>query len=189
MSDTLETWCKDHANFSQLLNLLEVQVGFFLEDQKPNYGLMLDILYYMTHYPDVFHHPKEDLVSARIRKLDAGAGVLVEDLMQQHVVLRESGAKMLELLQGITDGVMLKRESVEEPARIYIAYFRSHMKKEESEIFPLAQTLLSEVDWADIETAAPFKADPLFGDGSLESRYTVLHQQIVMEAGRARGNK
>jgi hypothetical protein len=27
---------------------------------------MLDIMFYMTHYPTLLHHPKEDLAFARI---------------------------------------------------------------------------------------------------------------------------
>lgn len=181
MSDIIDTWRKDHINFSRLLDLLEAQVSLYLEGQSPRYDLMLDILYYMTRYPDIFHHPKEDLASLRARELDPGAGVVVGELMRQHVVLRDSGAKLLEQLQGIVDGAMLRRESVKEPAETYIAYFRGHMRKEESEIFPLLRTLLSEADWAAIEKAAPFEADPLFGDGLLEKRYESLHRQIVRE--------
>lgn len=182
MLNIIDTWRNDHANFTQLLDRLEAQIQLYLEDKTPNYDLMLDILYYMTHHPDIFHHPKEDLASARAKALDAGTGAVVDELMQQHVVLRESGAKLFEQLQGIIDGAMLKRESIEEPARIYIAYFRSHMKKEESEIFPMLLALLGEEDWAAIEKEAPFKEDPLFGHGSLEKQYQGLHQQIAREA-------
>ncbi|MBK6631399.1 MAG: hemerythrin domain-containing protein [Betaproteobacteria bacterium] len=104
MTHIIDNWRQDHANFSQLLDLLEAQVKRFLEAQTPNYDLMSDILYYMTHYPDIFHHPKEDLVSARAKELDASAGVVVDELMRQHVVLRESGEKLFELIQGILAG-------------------------------------------------------------------------------------
>ncbi|HEX2530712.1 MAG TPA: hemerythrin domain-containing protein [Burkholderiaceae bacterium] len=181
-ANIVDTWKRDHVNFSQLLDLLEAQIGLFHEDQTPNYELMLDILYYMTHYPDIFHHPKEDLTAARARDLDAGAATAVHELMRQHAVLRESGAKLLKQLQGIVDGAMLKRESAEQAARAYIAYFRSHMRQEELKIFPLAQKLLSKRDWAAIEKAAPFREDPLFGEGALEKRYERLHRQIVQEA-------
>jgi hemerythrin-like domain-containing protein len=185
MSNIIDTWRKDHTNFSRLLDLLEAQIDLYLEGQSPRYDLMLDILYYMIRYPDIFHHPKEDLVSLRAKELDPRAGVGVDELVLQHVVLRESGAKLLEQLQGIVDGMMLKRESVKEPAGTYIAYFRAHMRKEESEIFPLLRTLLSAADWVAIEKAAPFEEDPLFGDGSLEKRYESLHRQIVREVESA----
>lgn len=182
MPDFIETWSTDHKNFSHLLDLLEGEIGHFLDDQTPNYDLMLDILYYMTHYPDVFHHPKEDLAAVRVKELDAGAAAVLDELTRQHVVLRESGVKLLELLEVIVDGAMLKRETVDEQARTYIAYFRSHMKKEESDIVPVMRALLSKDDWAAIEKAAPFEEDPLFGNGMLEKRYETLHRQIMRDA-------
>ena len=182
-SAIFEAWSRDHRNFSHLLDLLEVEIERFLEDQTPRYDFMLDILYYMTRYPDIFHHPKEDLVAARVKQLDPGAGEVVDGLMQQHMVLRDSGTKLIELLETIVDGGMLKRESVNAPARTYIAYFRSHMKQEETDILPLMRRLLNKDDWAAIEKAAPFREDPLFGNGMLEKRYEALHQHIVREAG------
>lgn len=181
MPNVIDTWKKDHANFSQLLDLLEVELQRHLDDQSPNYGLMLDILYYMIHYPDIFHHPKEDLVSERIRELDTNAREVVDELMRQHVILRDSGAQLHGQLEAIMDGAMLKRASIAQPATTYINYFRRHMKKEEAEIFPLAQKLLSREDWAAIEKEAPFKDDPLFGNGVLEKQYERLHQQINRE--------
>jgi hemerythrin-like domain-containing protein len=56
----------EHANFDMLLELLEGQLDLFHDGKSPDYALMLDIMFYMTHYPDAFHHPREDLAFARI---------------------------------------------------------------------------------------------------------------------------
>ena len=63
MTDTFAFWHADHVNFGRLLNLLEKQLALFDTGASPDYDLMLDILYYMTHYADVVHHPKGDLSS------------------------------------------------------------------------------------------------------------------------------
>jgi hemerythrin-like domain-containing protein len=52
-------WHADHVNFGRLLNLLEGELRRLHDDRSPDYELMLDIMYYMTHYSDVLHHPKE----------------------------------------------------------------------------------------------------------------------------------
>lgn len=182
MSTSIDTWRKDHANFLQLLSLLEAQIKFFHEDITPNYELMFDIMYYMTHYPDLFHHRKEDIVFEKVKKIDTDASVVVDELMRQHVVLRESGTKLVENLEGVIAGAMLARASVEAPGQTYIAYFRSHMNKEEAEIFPLALKLLSDQDWSAIDAAEPSPVDPLFGE-SVQERYLTLHQHIAREAG------
>lgn len=184
MSTRIDTWREEHANFSRLLSLLEAQIKLFHEDLTPSYELMLDIMYYMTHYPDLFHHPREDIVFAKVKKIDAGASDVVDELMRQHVVLRESGAKLVESLEGVIAGAMLARASIEAPGQTYIAYFRSHMNKEEEEIFPLALKLLSDQDWNDVEAAEPSAADPLFGE-SVQQRYRSLHQHIAREVGCA----
>ena len=182
MSTHIDTWREDHVHFSRLLNLLEAQIGFFHEDLTPNYELMLDITYYMTHYPDLFHHPKEDIVFEQVKKLDPAASTVVDELMRQHVVLRESGAKLVESLEGVIAGTMLARASVEAPGQTYIAYFRSHMLKEEAKIFPLALQLLSDQDLSADDAAEPSPADPLFGE-SVQQRYRSLHQHIAREVG------
>ena len=184
MSDTIDTWRKDHANFSQLLDLLEADLRLFHEQRTPNYELMRDIIYYMTHCPDLFHHPKEDIVFSIVKKIDASATSVVDDLMHQHVILRESGAKLLDNLEGAIAGAMLARTSIEAPGQTYISYFRNHMSKEEGEIFPLALKLLSDMDWCDVDAAVPSVADPLFGE-SVQTRYLTLHQHIARKTGCA----
>lgn len=140
----------------------------------------------MTHYPDLFHHPKEDLVFEKVKKIDASARFVVNELMGQHVVLRESGAKLLENLEAVMAGAMLARVSVEAPGQTYIAYFRQHMHQEESQIFPLAAKRLSDADWSAVNAAAAFAVDPLFGQ-SVHERYLALHRYMALEAGCACG--
>ena len=67
MPDTLALWHAEHVNFTRLLNLLDDQLSLFHDGGSPDYALMLDIMFYMTHYSDVLHHPKEDLVFAKIK--------------------------------------------------------------------------------------------------------------------------
>ena len=59
MSDSIARWHAEHVNFAKLLDLLEGQLDLFHKGESPDYELMLDIMFYMTHYPDVLHHPKE----------------------------------------------------------------------------------------------------------------------------------
>jgi len=59
MSDSIAVWHAEHVNFATLLNRLEAELERFQEGGVPDYELMLDIMFYMTHYPDVLHHPKK----------------------------------------------------------------------------------------------------------------------------------
>ena len=55
------------------------------------------------------------------------------------------------------------------------------MRTEESEILPLAERLLSETDWAEIDAAIATFDDPLFGS-EVHERYAGLREQINRQA-------
>ena len=53
--------------------ILTAELDRFSRGQAPDYELMLDIMFYMTHYPDAVHHPKEDLAFAKIAERQPGS--------------------------------------------------------------------------------------------------------------------
>ena len=182
MSDTIALWHAEHVNFAQLLDLLEGQLDLFHKGESPDYELMLDIMFYMTHYPDELHHPKEDLAFARIKQRAADSGRIVDELTEQHALLKESGDALLHALDDIVnDSIITPRAHVEEAARAYVADFRRHMHTEETAIFPLAATLLRASDWVAIDAAIRHMDDPLFAKNG-EERYAALRRQIAREA-------
>jgi hemerythrin-like domain-containing protein len=181
MSDSISLWQAEHVNFATLLDLLEEQLDLFHRGKKPDYEMMLDIMFYMTHYPDVLHHPREDLAFERVLELDASSRPIVDDLAEQHIRLKDFGDVLVRSLENIVDGSITARDRVEVPGRAYIAEFRNHMLKEEKAILPLAAKLLSDGDWAAIGAAIKHIDDPVFGTKS-EERYASLRQQIAREA-------
>lgn len=181
MSDILAQWHTEHVNFAKLLNILEAQLNLFHDGERPNYELMLDVMFYMTNYPDVLHHPREDLAFARIRELDTSTEPMVNELSKQHAQLRNVGEQLVRALSDIVNGSIVPRESVEVPGRAYITSFRSHMRTEENEILPKAANLLRDKDWTAITAAIRHIDDPLFGKAS-EKRYASIHEQIARQA-------
>jgi hemerythrin-like domain-containing protein len=177
MPHTLTLWQAEHVNFARLLDLLERQLASFHEGASPDYELMLEIMYYMTHYPDVVHHPKEDLVFARIRERDPSARATIDRLMDEHATLKRDGQELVQELDGVLDGSIASRGRIEAAGRAYLATFRAHMGTEESEILPLAARLLRPADWTAIDAAIGQFQDPLFGPRT-EQRYTALSRHI-----------
>jgi uncharacterized protein YlaN (UPF0358 family) len=49
MHKTLALWRADHLNFAKLLQLVDVQLERFHAGVTPQYELMLETMYYMTH--------------------------------------------------------------------------------------------------------------------------------------------
>ena len=87
MGNVISKLRTEHVNFRKLLDLLEVQLDLFHRGESPDYQLMTDILDYMTHYPDVFHHPKEDVIFSRLLERDSSIAQSVEELARQHHVI------------------------------------------------------------------------------------------------------
>lgn len=181
MPTILAQWHDEHVNFAKLLNILEAQLNLFHDGERPNYELMLDVMFYMTNYPDVLHHPREDMAFARIREIDTSAEPLVNELSKQHAQLRATGEQLVRALSDIVNGSIAPRESVEGPGRAYITSFRSHMRTEENDILPIAAKLLGDKDWSAIRAAIQHIDDPLFGKAS-EKRYASIHEQIARQA-------
>ena len=181
MPTTLALWHAEHVNFARLLNLLDGQLVLFHGGKVPDYELMLNIMFYMTHYSDVLHHPKEDLVFAKIREREKGVAATVDKLAAQHARLHDAGRELVRQLEDIVNGTISSREAVEAVARDYVGTLRSHMRLEEDEILPLADQLLTGGDWKAIHAAIEHIEDPLFGKDT-EARYVALSQQIARQA-------
>ena len=181
MSDSIAIWHAEHANFAKLLDLLEGELDLFHQGESPDYKMMLDIMFYMTRYSDVVHHPKEDLAFARIKERHASARPIVDELSGQHQRLKECGSALVQALDDIVNGSITSREHVEAPGRAYVSDWRQHMRTEETAILPLAAKLLRGRDWAAINAVIRHIDDPVFGkDG--EERYAALRRQIAREA-------
>jgi len=181
MLDGIALWSRDHTNFAVLLDLLERQLDLFHEGESADYGLMLDIMFYMTHYTDLVHHPREDLAFARIKEREPGVEAVVAELEAQHVVLKQAGEALTRALDDVVNGSITSRDHVETPARRYLQTFRGHMEREEATLMPLLQGLLRQRDWLAIDAQIQHIEDPVFGK-NFDERYAALRRQIAREA-------
>ena len=182
MSSPTRLWHAEHENFSRLLDVLDKQVALFRAGEHPNYELMLDVVSYLRHFPDRFHHTREDVAFARLAARDPGMQLTVNRLLQEHRVLAEAADRLLALLNQVADEAIISRAEVEAAAATYLVYYRHHMASEEHDIMPRAAALLTSEDWAAVAAAAPSGRDPLFGDESV-ARYRELRRLIAIEAG------
>ena len=183
MQYTLMLWHADHVNFERLLKLLEAELARLHDGDDPDYPLMLEIMYYMTHYADALHHPKEDVVFARIKARDSRLGESVDGLTHQHVQLHQSGEEMVRELDDVLNGSIAPRERIERATRLYMDALRAHMRFEEAVILPAAARLLDDRDWSEIDAAITNFDDPVFGSKE-HDRYTRIREQINEHARR-----
>ena len=184
MTDLAALWHAEHVNFARLLDLLEKQVAAFHAGEQPNYDLMLDVVYYLRHYPDQVHHPQEDVAFARLLERDPTMRPQIDRLVQEHRVLAAAGETLLTHLDAVVADALEPRSTVEAAAATYLVYYRQHLAAEEKEVIPRAAELLTPKDWAAVAAAVTAKPDPFFGE-DIEARFRKLRRQIAFEAYRA----
>jgi hemerythrin-like domain-containing protein len=177
MSEVMKQLHNDHIHVARLLDWLEYQLDRFQQGGVPDYARMLDTMHYMTHYSDMFHHPREDMIFEKMAAKDDSVAEVVERLRAEHVKLGHLGARFQQTLEYICEDVILPREKVEADGREYIALLREHLNTEEGQVFPKAEELLDGRHWAAVDRHMGFQHDPMFGP-EVEERYAALYQQI-----------
>ncbi len=176
LAEPLARWHADHSNFARLLDLLEVQVDAFHAGKRTDYELMRLIVYYLRHYPDRFHHPREDVAFNRLVQRDPQLQSEVTWCMQEHALIADAGEKLLNCLNQIIAGVVIERAVLQTVAATYLSYYRHHLAAEEHTIIRRAVELLTPDDWSAV-SAIPAEPDPLFGP-RVDARYSELRRQI-----------
>jgi hemerythrin-like domain-containing protein len=184
MADPVAVWHAEHLRFASLLDFIERQMAAFHEGRDPDYELLRDVVYYLHHYADRYHHPREDAAFERLAKRRPRLRLPINRLLQEHRVLEAAGKSLLRCLDEILEDVVTRRETVESAAATYLFYYRHHLASEESTILPQAARALKPEDWAAVAAAVPPAADPLFGDDPAE-RYRELRRQLRSESTKA----
>ena len=180
MINPVNLWHGEHERFARLLAFLDTQMAVFHAGEHPQYELMRDAVFYLHHFADRFHHPREDVAFARIAGRATHMQLAINRLLQEHRVIGTTGETLLKLLEDILEDTVIERTAVEAAAATYLVYYRHHLATEEAEILPLAAQLLTPEDWAAVAVAVPAGPDPLFGD-DIGARYRDLRAQIARE--------
>jgi hemerythrin-like domain-containing protein len=178
MTQVIAALRKEHANISQLLDVLERQVAIFDRGEQPDYDIVEAMIDYFQSYPGLYHHPKEDLVYQKLQQRDAAAAERVGDLRQEHEELAARTRDFAVGVQAVLDEAQVSRVSFGHWARRFIQLQRDHMTHEERFFLPAARAALTPEDWEDIKARAADQEDPLFGN-EVGGRYEALRRDIL----------
>jgi hemerythrin-like domain-containing protein len=173
----IERLSQEHLNIEKLLAVLERELEVFDRRDRADYEVIHAVISYFEVYPEVYHHPQEDLVFAKLRARDPAAAAKVGDLAREH----QKGAQLLRRVAQAVDSVLAERgilrEDVDLIIREFFAHERRHMRMEDRNFFPVALKVLRPQDWTEIASAATNPNDPLFSDLA-EERFDALRAHI-----------
>ncbi len=178
MGGILDTLRSDHANMARLLNILEKQVSAFREGKAPDYDIVQSVVDYFLDYPDLCHHPKEDLLARKLLDKAGSKDSAVRGLAEQHEELGGLTRRFATIVQRVIDEAELPRDYFVRAAKEFIDSQRQHMQMEEEYFFPLAEGGLTPQDLATLDSELFDKEDPLFG-GTVKGRFEALYNDIV----------
>ena len=178
MTDALDIIREDHANLSRLLDALERELDTFDRGEEPDYDIIQGVAEYCIGYPDLYHHPIEDLLLRRLSERDPSAAKAVGDLEREHERLSAGTRRFQEAIVEVLQDHTVSRESFHALARDFVARYRDHMRRED-EIFlsAVAKALGPEDRAAAVAEAGP-RADPLFGEEE-GARFEVLRERLL----------
>ena len=184
----IELLSQEHRNIERLLAVLERELEIFDRGGRPDYEVIRAIVSYFEVYPEVYHHPQEDVVFAKLKLRDPTAAAKVGNLALEH----QEGAERLRRVAQAVDSVLADREifrqTVDHIVRDFIEHQRHHIMMEDRDFFPAALKALKPHDWTEIASTLTSHEDPLFSEAAEETfdavRARILQLEQEAEAER-----
>ncbi len=181
---SLQTIKDEHAALAAMLQSLLLMLDRGHGDEPERFfDVLRAMLFYIDEFPERLHHPKEsDLLFPRVVRLAPQTMEAVTQLEKDHA---HSEAAVRELQHLLLAWELLgesRHAAFDTAVRRYVVAYLAHMKLEETAILPVAQAVLSEADWAELDAAFANNCDPLTGQHPRDPAFDRLFTRIVMRA-------
>ncbi|WP_395056255.1 hemerythrin domain-containing protein [Polaromonas sp.] len=180
---TLQIIRDEHAALAAVLRSLLMMMERGPGDEPERFfDVLRAMLFYIDEFPERRHHPKEsDLLFPRLVRAAPELMPVIRQLEADHM----SGESKVRELQHLLLGWELigesRRISFTDTARVYVAFYMTHMRTEETQVLPAAEKALGPSDWVELDAAFARDRDPLAG-GLRDPCYERLFTRIVLTA-------
>ncbi len=118
----IERLSREHRNIEKLLAILERELEIFDRGDRPDYEVIHAIISYFKVYPQIYHHPLEDLVFAKLRIRDPAAAAKVGDLAREH----QKGAERLYRVTQAVDSALTDHQILRQYVDTIVRDFIEH---------------------------------------------------------------
>ncbi len=148
---------------------------------QPDFALLRAIVYYVHAFPEKLHHPKETALlfrALRARGAPPAATATLDRLDGEHLRGEEAVMRLAMALLEYEQLGETKRDAFAEAVEAYVDAYLRHMETEEREVLPLAERLLDDDAWVQLDAAFAQNRDPLTGHAP-EQPYRALFSRIV----------
>ncbi|QNK67253.1 hemerythrin domain-containing protein [Variovorax sp. PAMC26660] len=171
---------QEHAALAAMLR----SIVMLLEQHRkkgtlPDFAVLRAMLFYVDEFPEKRHHRKEtELLFPKLRARTPISRDLLDKLDSDHA---RGERRIRDVEHALLAFEMLgesRRAAFESTVGEYVDFYLGHMALEEREILPLAERVLTENDWRDLDEAFAQNRDPLTGHVA-DLEYAALFTRIV----------
>ncbi len=154
----------EHRHMASVLHLFSEQLKAIEDGELVDTHVVYEIMDYMVTWPDRFHHPREDLIYARVAEVDPRAADDVDTLQRDHDHTAKRSRQLLRDIERWRGGEV-SGTVVVKSGRAYIDHAYEHMNLEEKAVFPRIETTLTLQDWRELAGDDQLRAvtDSIFG--------------------------
>jgi len=176
MSKALNIIRDEHRSIAAVLHGIQHLVGQIRERKaKIDPRIFRAMLYYLDTFTERMHHSKEDrFLFSAMRRRGAEAEALIAELEKEHAGGEQSLRRVEQCLLRYEEGGDAEFAAFAREVDSFAKGYWDHMRKEEEQVFPLAEKLLTPEDWTAINLAFGENADPLASeaDGNFRKLFT-----------------
>jgi hemerythrin-like domain-containing protein len=180
---TLQIIRDEHAALAAVLRSLLMLVERGPQDEPERFfDVLRAMLFYIDEFPEKLHHPKEtELLFPKLERAAPELRPVIARLDLDH----HNGESRVRALQHLLLGWELlgdvRRAAFVDATNAYVSFYLDHMRMEETELLPVAERVLTQADWDELDAEFQATRDPLAG-GMREPSYDRLFTRIVMTA-------
>jgi hemerythrin-like domain-containing protein len=154
----------------------------------PDFSVLRAMLFYVDEFPERLHHTKESaLLFPKLRARSAEAAAVLDRLDHEHAcgerTIRDLEHDLLGFeMMGETSQGKERRQRFETSMQKYVDFYHEHMRIEETQVLPLAERVLTDADWAELDAAFQQNRDPLAGhepDGDYRPLFKKIRKLVT----------
>ncbi|MFQ3280825.1 MAG: hemerythrin-like domain-containing protein [Reinekea sp.] len=168
----------DHKDIARILYCFRTQIrGYEDPESTPNTSQIMNILDYITYVPERWHHPIEDLIFTRLLERSPPHPQQIKAVLREHEDLERLTEELKAAFDQVAMDITVPVAHLYRTATIYLSRQLLHLDAEETVIFPMAEELLTEDDWNELDELAEEALESF--DESTKIEYDKLRDDIL----------
>lgn len=180
MRPSMRILAKEHLALRAVARIMAMEAIILARDGRVDLALLESIAAYIAQYPNKIHHPKEEAFLFRHMRIRAPerCTAILDRLLGEHNKEQESIATFLNALAAFRNAEPGAAAQLAHVTGTYAKYLERHIELENTQAFPLAEEVLQEADWQEIDAAFLSNDDPLVGT-TAGLQFAELHRHIL----------